>query len=221
MSLLDAYVTVEEYEARATGGRVTDDTALPEELAAASRLFDHEMGLAPGALNDVAATRVFSGQGRSVLSLVDGEGQYLLRTVSADGIAVDTDGDGTADVTFDLSDTWCAGLPRNAAAAGKPYDALELLPHAAALVAVWPAGRWNVSVTGAWGYAAVPQGVKETVVSMTRDLRDHHAAGSGNAPQAADASWPLSQQTWRLIRSLKQQFSYRTGARVLRPERAR
>jgi len=222
MALLDAYVSKDEYNARANRTATADDATLTEELVAASRLFDHLMGLAPGAINAVAsATLVFSGRGRARLRLDDTEGQHLIRTVGTDGIAVDTDGDGVADESFDLGDTWCVGLPRNAAAASQPYDSFELLPYSAAVLTEWPEGRWNVSITGAWGYAEVPEGVKDAVVSMTRDLRDHHAGGGAGAYQQVDAALPLSDQTWRIIRAIKSQFSYRTGARVLRAERAR
>jgi hypothetical protein len=214
-AVTDAYVTKAEYNARANRTATADDATLTEELVAASRLFDHLMGLAPGALNAVtSATRVFSGRGRTRLRLEDGEGQHLLRTVGTDGIAVDTDGDGDADESFDLGDTWCVGLPRNAAGASQPYDSFELLPYSAALLTEWPVGRWNVSVTGAWGFAAIPEGVKDAVCSVVRDLREVHATGGAGNYQQVDATLQLTDQTWRVIRALKSQYSYRTGART-------
>lgn len=199
MGALDAYVTPAEYDGRSKRSSASDEWVLLEELMAASELIDHDLGLTRGAFNAWDGSLVFAGNGRSTLRLEDGSGQYFLRapaTVEIGGVTLTlNDPDGPQ------------GLPRNAPSRGRPYDRLEL-PGGA-----WPAGL--VTVTGAWGWAEVPPGVKDLVTSLTRDLRDHHAAGGSGRLQSLDGGdIPLADQTWRQIRALKRQFSYRTGLAV-------
>ncbi len=203
MALLDAYLTPAEYEARATKGRVIDES-YADDLLGASRLVDHRYGLAPGSFNTDPGTRWFSGRGQVVLRLEESSTQHLVHAVT--GITVDG-------VSFTLTDG-VIPLPRNAAVLAKSWDSL-LLSFAAPLE-VWPRGDFNVGVSGSWGHAAVPEGVKTVVYNIVRDVRDHQAAGAAAQYQMGAEALPLASDTWRRIKELDRQFSYRSPVRVVR-----
>jgi hypothetical protein len=219
MALLDAYVTDEEYGDRANSGRVPTDTdLLGAQLVAMTRQLERELGYAPGAMNHVeGVTLELDAIGGRTLYLRDEAGRgVFVSAVAAGGIEVDTARDGSfSGAVFDLDEPWVRGARWDSSIAAETvvpvYSAFELLPRSGALLTSWPDGPATVRLTCDTGFpGGVPDAVKEVVVSMTRDLRDHHAAGSSGQYQgSADDSLPLSDQTWRLIRSLKQQYSRR------------
>lgn len=216
MALLDPYLSKTEYESFAVKGRVIASAAwAADDLTGASRCLDHLLGLAPGAINSATGTRVFSGNGKATLWLRDGLGQHLLRTVDTDGVAIDTDDDGSAEYTIDpTGETWLVGLPRNAAAFSEPWDRLQFISRPTAELSEWPEGDFNVAITGTWGYAAVPAGIKAIVQDMVRDMREVQTAGRIAWDVDGAQALPLRDNTWRRIRELKTQFSYRSGVRV-------
>ena len=222
MALSDAYVTGTQYVAW-TGEKVAAaDTNLAQHLKDASRLAERALRLSPGALNDVSATRRFNGSGKPVLWLRDELGQHLLKAVATDGIAVDSDGDGTADYEIDpTGEAWVVGKPRNAAGASEPWDAFELLSGVGSPdFTVWPAGQGNIAFTGTWG---VPTGyagldlMRQLVTYMVQTARAAMLAGptdGGFAQIPPDEAVSLySPQTWRYWRRIESLFSYR-GPRV-------
>lgn len=208
-ALSDPYVSEAEYIARSTGGQaLRDDDPIADDLQAASRLFDLEMGIHPGALHPHEATYVFDGHGGTLLDLRDGRGLgYFLRGVAEGGIGVDSGSDGSfAGLAFDLDVPWLRGVPENAAAFDRPFTGLELLPHIrGGLLREWRRQPALVAVAGDWGFEEVPEIAKAVVTSMTRELRDHFGAGAVGRYQQYDADMPLSDQTWRLIASAKRQ----------------
>lgn len=220
MALLDAYATRAEYRAR-TGSKAAAgaDTTLDEQLLAASRLIELEMGLAPGGFNASAANaqRFFDGNGGDLLRLRDRQGlMNPITTIDSGGIGVDTTGDGTLDTTFDLSDAWVAGDPYNAAELVVPFTGLLLLPIGGATASVgqilqlWPTGlAHNIGITGTWGYTAVPNIVIDLVSNLVHDMRQSGLAGMLREMPAIDESLPLTDQTWRIWLSAKQRFGHR------------
>lgn len=214
MALADAYASLEEYRVRAKFSATGADeiAAAEEDLAACSRLLEHELGVALGALHESTGTRIFDGSGTHVLYLRDRAGRaYYLQAIDANSLKIDSDLDGSYDdYLLDLDDAWVRGLPENAVANGEPFTSIELRSLATATLTVFPRLPGCVQITGTWGLpAALLQLAKAIVISMTRDLRDHFAAGAANQYQAIDASMPLSDQTWRLISSMKQALSRR------------
>ena len=207
-----ALASLDEYRVRAkfTSTNADEVTAAEEDLAACTRLLEHELGVAQGQLTFSTGTRVFDGSGHSVLYLRDRAGRaYFLQSIDADSLKIDDDLDGSFDdYTLDTDDNWVRGLPENAVADGAPFTAVELRPTTAATITAFPALPGCVEITGTWGLTSTLQQVaKAIVISMTRDLRDHFAAGSANQYQAIDETMPLTDQTWRLIRSMKQSIS--------------
>lgn len=216
MALLDPYITKTEYEAYAIKGRTIASASWEaDDPVGASRCFDHLMGVAPGTFNSATGTRVFSGNGKPELRLLDDSGQHVLQSISTDGLAIDTDGDGTADYTIDpTGEPWLVLLPRNAAVFSQPYDRMRLVNVGTPSFTVWTPGEFNIAITATWGWAAVPEGVKVVVQNMIRDMREVQASGGLNwSPDGAEVL-PLKPDTWRRIRELKREFSYRTGVRV-------
>jgi len=204
MALLDAYVSKAEYSARNNRTSAADDATLDQQLLAMTRLFEREAGLPAGAFNSHTATLTFPARGGKILRLRDSaEVQHFLRSVPSGGIGVDTEQDGTFDGVLLSLASGVRGLPENAAALSEPYTAIELLPYAE--ITAWPKQTAAVRIsTGAFGWAAVPAAVKEAVISMVRDLREHHVT-----QRDEDGVPAFSDQTWRIIRSAKAQYSHR------------
>lgn len=181
---LTAAATAAEYRER--NGRVSTslDTLLGTLLTTVTRVVEKRIGLAPGMLVAQASeTFVFDAIGGTTLYLRDRAGmQYLLRTVTADGIGVDGEQDGTYDYyELDFADAWVRGLPENAAAFSEPFTAVELLSHMSDADPVkWPDQRASIQIAGAWGWATTPGGVKERVIGIVRELVDTHGAGMAN-----------------------------------------
>lgn len=213
MPVLDAYATGEDYEARATDGvGVSDSDELAEDLEAASRLLDAELGVHDGAFNSHTATYTFDAVGGEVLWLRDrSDRAYFLQAVQADGIGIDVERDGTFDYyTLDLNDAWVRGLPENASALSRPYTSLEILGSiVGAEPTCWPDQRAAVRINGTWGWSSVPEAIKALTITMTRELRDLYGAGSVGETQQLDEAVPLARDTRRLIGSMKRRYSRR------------
>lgn len=188
MAQLDPYAELDEYRARnrVTGER--DSLAVAELLTLNSRRLEKMLHVAPGYFNTHAATYVFDAYGGSVLDLRDRAGMaYCLTAITADSLALDTDGDGSYDdYTLDLDDAWVRGLPENAASQSEPFMSLELLPLTSATITTWPDAPASVQIAGTWGWATRPPAVREVVIALTRDLRETHLAGATMQLQGPD-----------------------------------
>lgn len=216
MALLDAYADAAYYEARNTGGAaVSGSASLDEDLEAASRLLDAELGVQDGAFNNHTATYTFDATGGAILRLRDEAGrQFFLQSVQNDGIGIDLDLDGAYDrYQLDLSDAWVRGLPGNAAALSRPFTALEILGHlSTAAPSHWPNQRAAVRINGTWGWASVPEVIRALTVTVARELRDLYGAGSLGQYERLDESIPLARDTRRLIGSMKRRYGRRIPA---------
>jgi len=213
MAVTTAYATAAEFRARVSKQDTGDDTDLGEALLAASRMIEDDLGRV---FNASAANKArwFDGGGAAVLRVDD------LQSIDAEGIAVDTTGDGTLDTTFDLTtETWVISEPYNASELGQPITALRLLPLSGASASVgevltaWPQGKHNIKITGTWGWAAVPDAIREYCCLLARDLRDSLEGGPGaQLVDLGEGSVPLQTDTRRLRAMVRQAYHRRIPA---------
>ena len=180
MALLSSYADANDY--RLFNGRVSqdEDALLTEWLPGISRVAEKRARVAPGGFNSHTGTYVFDGSGTDTLYLRDASGLgYFLQSITANSLKIDTDRDGSFDdYTWDLDDAWVVGLPPNAEAQSEPYKALRILPITTAPRTVFPSDKQCIEITGTWGWAAVPFGIKSRVVGIARELLDAHRAGA-------------------------------------------
>ncbi len=208
MSLLSSYATAAEYRSRVNMQDTSSDAEILAQLTAVSRMLEYELRVCPGFFNvgSPGEVRYFTppiSAGR-VLRLVDERGlQHCISTIATDGIAVDTDNDGTYNYTVDpTGETWVVPRPYNAAGLGEPWDTLELLSRSAATFSSWPPYPKGVRLTGTWGWAAVPGIVLDLTVKLTRDMRDSQEAGAAGTL----AGVAVKTDTWRFWLSARQQY---------------
>ncbi len=213
MALLDAYATAAQYRAIAGDKGAGTDATLDAELLGVSRLLERSLQLAPGAFNASAANqaRVFDGQGGPVLYLRDRAGlAYFLQTLATDGLKIDSDLDGSYDdYAFDFADAWLRGLPENAAAHSEPFTAIELLPLASAPIWKFPDLPACVQITGTWGWAAVPELIKQLVIHRTKELRAGQLAAPGGDLPGIDAGVPMGARTFWLFKEAERLYGRR------------
>lgn len=213
MGLLDPYVTVAEYRAAVGSAATGSDTELAASIAGTSRLIELELGIADGGFNSHSATYLFDGSGRNVLRLRDRAlRQYYLQSITADCLKIDSDLDGSFDdYTLDTDDAWVRGLPENAAAQGKPWDALELRPLSTATLTVFPKLAGCVQIAGVWGWPQVPDPIRQLVIGLTLDLRRARFGGSGAGMSGIDVH-ALSPETYWMWREAQRLYSRRIPA---------
>jgi|GEM_PF-3854382 len=209
---LTPYLEADEFLAKTNVG--DGGAASPElvaQLGAVDRIVDHSLGWAPGMFNTHAGVYVFDGSGRATLPLQDTAGrQYALTAATA--IGIDTDNDLTYDgYEWLLSSAWVRGLPESNGLLGLPFEELEILSFiAAAPLSVWPARRAMVQIDGTFGYATVPEEIKELVAHTLHDLREAHVAGAtGTPPTYEGIQSQLSNQTWRIWLQVKAEHNRR------------
>ncbi len=219
MALTDAYATPAEYRARVGQTSTADDADLAEHMDAAARELEGHLGLPFGAFNASAVnvTRYFDGNGIELLRLRTSDGLLnAITTIDAEGIQVDTTGDGSFDTTFDPStESWVIPEPYNAAEASEPWHALRLLPLSGAtasvgsVLRVFPEGSHNIKIIGTWGWAAVPDLIRELTIKLARDLRDSLEAGATGELQALDSGVVVRGDTWRFWKRAEARYSHR------------
>ena len=212
MALADSYLEIDEYRDLVNHTGDLDTAQLLEDSTAASRIFDFEVGVVEGGFNPITATQFeFDSYGGSLLYLRDGSGrQYFLRTITANLLTLDTDADGVYDnYTLDLDETFVRGFPANALAHGQAFTAVQLLPHSGTALSAWPIGPATVRITGSWGFATIPVGIKRAVAFITRDMRDRLTASSTGEFQMMDSGVVVRDDTWRTVQQLKRMYSRR------------
>ncbi len=207
----DDYLQPQEYRDRTGDRSVVGDLTIEAQITTACRALDRELGVAPGMFAPIASTTfTFSTIGGTRLYLRDSSGYgYFLRSIAADGLKLDTDGDGAYDdYLWDLADGWVRTIPENAAAFGEPYIALELVTTHPSL----PVSRWSASlqITGTWGWDATPGALVELAVDLVHNLRQGVLAGSIGAPTVD--GMPLSPSMWPVLQRLKSAYSRRIPA---------
>ena len=209
MALLDSYATLAQYRAAIGDKATAADATITAELTVMTRQLERALMLAPGYFNASSASqaRVFDGNGRDTLQLRDSAGYaYCLTAIATDGIAIDSDLDGSYDYTLDLADAWVRGLPENAAAHSEPFTAIQLRPLSSATLTIFPRLPGCVQITGTWGWAAVPQIIQDLVIHRTHELRQGLSAGATGAVAAFDGVEQMQPKTLWLFREAERLY---------------
>lgn len=146
----------------------TDESYL-RDIADASRAFDNDCNGRHFYADQ--ATRYFRGDGTRTL--------YLPHDlISVTTLAVDTNGDGTADLTLvEGTDFWLR--PEAAGERGNPYWQVDLIPWGTQL-AYWPSTEHAIAITGLWGwsYEKEDTGLTATVADASGTTVTTSAAAS-------------------------------------------
>ena len=210
MALLDAYATIAQYRAAIGDKASAADATITAELTVMSRQLERALMLAPGYFNVSSASqaRVFDGNGRDTLQLRDSAGYaYCLTAIATDGLAIDSDLDGSYDdYTLDFADAWVRGLPENAAAHSEPFTAIQLRPVSGATLTTFPRLAGCVQITGTWGWAAVPQIIQDLVIRRTHELRQGLVAGAMQAVASFDGGEPMQPRTAWLFKEAERLY---------------
>ena len=147
MALNDPYATASEYRGVIGKTDSGSDTQIAADLAAISEMINGRMGRFFGK-DTLPVTRIY-------VPIVTGRYLFVDDLVSGDEIKIGE----TVISNYDL-------LPYNAALEPEPAPYTRIwLPHG-----VFPAGR-KVSVTGIFGWPAVPPAVKAATIHLTGILR--------------------------------------------------
>ncbi|MDP8928669.1 MAG: hypothetical protein M3O70_08875 [Actinomycetota bacterium] len=157
MAVTNGYCTAAELKAAVQVDDVVDDVAIDRAISTTSRLIDgHCRRRFWSDATDVARTYTAADSRCLILS---GEPQDVdVQSVTA--IATDIGGDGTYETAWTSSD-WVLA-PLNAAANGRPYSEVIVRPTSSQRFPVGvPAG---VKITGKFGWAAIPDDVREACV---------------------------------------------------------
>ncbi len=219
MALDSAYAAAAQYRARVGLTSTDDDSDILEQLQAGAREIEGNLGLPLGAFNasEAAVTRYFDGSGTSRLRLRDDEGLVnAIQTIDVEGIQVDTDRDGAFATTFDpTTEPWVVPFPFNASERSEPWNGIRLLPLSGAtasvgeVLTVFPEGVHNVRLIGTWGWAAVPDLIRELNIKITRDIRDSLVAGPGGELEMLDSGVVVRGDTWRFWLSARRRYSHK------------
>ena len=209
-----AYATFADVQA--SGSTNADREELYERLLlSASRLIDRELDMMPGGFAPIDhRTFHFRGSGRRRLRLRDAQGQmYPLRSVDADGIRPDYDGTGnyeSTDYSWDLEDAWVWPTVIDAVAIGRPIYGLELRRINAAPLTIWPTRERSVQITGDWGWAEVPDPIRELAIGCARQAADAHQGGLAAVADGFDEAVMLGGDAWRLWDRVRQEYGTRS-----------
>jgi hypothetical protein len=201
--IADAYVDVAEYKDRVGKTITGQDGELLAQLTAVSRFLDARLGRFFG--QDAAVvTRVYDGNGGTRLWLPDdiSTSTGLIVKADLDGDYLFTD---ETALTLD-TDFWLGPLGADKGSEPQPWQYLEVHPTSSRL-SVWPFQRRAVQVTARFGWPAVPQVVKEWVVSTTRQLRDMEESGFTLTLQDMDAAIRVSSQSSYLLRDMERMYA--------------
>lgn len=210
MALLDAYATDAQYRA-VTGDKSTGtDATLNAHLLTNSRLLEKALMLAPGAFNSASSqTLYFDGHGGTRLRFRDDAGlQHFVQSIDANGIGIDSEGDGTYDgYALDLADAWVVGWPANASAGSEPYRGLELLAYLSTCTpSAWPDRKRAVKLLCTTGWLAVPRIINDLVIHRTQELREALKAGQTRELPSFEGGVPMSKTTSWLFREAERLY---------------
>lgn len=210
MAILDAYASAEEYLA-GVGQKATADSVLLSQLPGMSRLLEKSLQVMPGAFNAHTGTYVFDGDGTDTLRLRDDTGlAYFLRSIDTDSLKVDADFDGLYDdYLLDAADAWVALFPANAAAFDEPYRGIRLRSVTGATLIRFPNAPQCIEITGAWGWATVPDLIKRLVIHRTHELREGLKSGAMEQLSTFEGTVPMSRNTLWLWKEAERLYGRR------------
>jgi hypothetical protein len=179
--LTQAYATAEEFRARVGSAAAGDDATISEQLTTVSRYLERRLGGAEG-------PRFYNREPSPTVRLYDGNGRRILpvQDVAMSAgltVKVDLDRDSVCEEELAL-DAHFRLRPLNAdkGPEAAPWQYLELIDWNAVL-RHWPEWPASVQVTAVHGWPAVPGAIKETTISITRQLRDIHQGGAAFSEQ--------------------------------------
>ncbi len=206
-AVTDAYATAAEYRAAVDKSDNTEDAVLLSMLGGVSRLIDRQCGGPMG-------PRFFTKDAAVVVRLFDGSGLrrlYVNDIATATGLVVKVDLD--ADYSFTgASETLTVNThfllgPRNAdkGAEPAPFTRLDIRPGNAVL-SKWPEQMNAIQVTAKYGWPAVPQAVKDSTISLVRQLRDLQEAGFTLTLQNLEASIRQSPLAVTIMRDVVREY---------------
>lgn len=116
-----------------------------------------------------ATTRVFTAEWPDLLVVPD--------LVSVTTLATDEDGDQTCERTWGAADYEL--YPWNASDTGWPYTEVHVSTATGSAGYTFPTGQKGVSITGTWGWSAVPLPVYEAVMLESLRLNEQQSSPSG------------------------------------------
>lgn len=192
MAWNSAYATAEEYRARTGKTTTGDDADILEQLTAASRAIEH------------CTLDVFNLTA-SIALLMDGRGGDWLpvnpSVVTLTTLKVDTNGDGTYDATVPDSDL--IARPQSVDSNDeRPIRAYQLHPNQT-VISKFPHRVVAVEITATFGWAAVPDAIREACVDLARSIRDLQLAGHTASLQNLDNAIALSPEVAMVVRRLE------------------
>lgn len=208
-------------EYRARNGQVSsdDDTMISTLLLGMTRVVERRIGVAPGMLlPQTSLTFTFNASGGQRLRLRDERGfQYLLRSITADSLKVDTDADGSFDdYLLDTADAWVQLYPANASDFDEPYTAIDLRSGiTGATLTSWPDADYSVQIVGNWGASAtsaIRANLKERVIAIVRELIDAHRAGAAMNVYAVEEAITRTPTARALMAMIEREYNYRLPA---------
>jgi hypothetical protein len=191
------YATAEEYRARVEKAATGEDTEIDAQLEGVSRFIEREAG------------RVFNQSDPDTVRYFDGNGGvhvYVDDVVTLTALEVDIDASGSWETA--VASASLLLKPYHASEIGQPYTCIELAPWQTT-ISRFPARPKAIKVTGVWGWPAVPGGIKEGVIGITRQLRDLHKAGFTATLESVDMLVRQSPQASFLLRDILREYRRR------------
>jgi hypothetical protein len=207
-TVFDAYATAEEFRQRTSKGDATEDDVILSQLVTVSRFLDLRL------------RRFFTQDAAAVVRTFDGNGEALLwlpaDIATTTGLIVKVDLNEDYDVT-DAGETltinthfWVGPADADKGPEPRPYEYLEVVPDNG-LFDVWPDQKRAVQVTAKFGWPAVPGGIKERTIDLTRQMRDVLEAGATMTLQSIETALPLSPQLRLLLWDIERQYAKPIG----------
>jgi len=207
-SISDPYATAAEYRDRVDKTDTGDDATILAQLTTVSRFLDLRL------------RRFFTQDAAVVVRTFDGNGEALLwlpadiATVTGLVVKVDLNEDylftGATETLTINTHFWVGPADVDKGPEPRPYECLEVVPNNG-LFDVWPEQQRAVQVTAKFGWPAIPGGIKERTIDLTRQLRDVQEAGAAMTLQNIEAAIPLSPQLRLLLWDIERQYAKPIG----------
>jgi len=208
VAVTDPYATAAEYRDRVDKTDTGDDATILAQLTTVSRFLDLRL------------RRFFTQDAAAAVRTFDGNGEALLwlpaDIATTTGLVVKVDLNEDYDFT-DSGETltinthfWVGPADADKGPEPRPYECLEVVPNNG-LFDVWPDQKRVVQVTAKFGWPAVPGGIKERTIDLTRQMRDVLEAGATMTLQSIDTALPLSPQLRLLLWDIERQYARPIG----------
>ena len=181
VGLSNSYATLAEYKAwiavrgleGAVGTDTSDDSVIEILIEAASRYFDRETG--ERFFQTADEVRYYTPKDSDIIEF-DSLAEMTSLEVDYYGLQSYS---AITSIEYNL-------LPANAAALGNPYTCAEIRTHFTS--SYFPKRRNAVKITGKWGWPAIPQDVKEAVLSIAQGLNSTRSGQSSSGNVTVTAS---------------------------------